>query len=142
MDESNVTWLKDVDETAHAYAYRDELVDCERSFNTIKKYVSVFKTFMAYSVHKGWMPCTRAVGSRSSLASVPFHQSGDREVRSGAVTASLVVRRSNRRGGITIYLEDVEVRQCKSKDTVKTYRTTLRRFEKMMDESNVTWLKD
>ncbi|MGY0205282.1 hypothetical protein ACW7EJ_17870, partial [Acinetobacter soli] len=42
---------------------------------------------------------------------------------------------------ITIYLEDVEVRQCKSKDTVKTYRTTLRRFEKMMDESNVTWLK-
>jgi len=55
MDESNVTLLKDVDETAHAYAYRDELVDCERAFNTIKKYVSVLKTFMAYSVHKGWI---------------------------------------------------------------------------------------
>ncbi|KAB2865287.1 MAG: tyrosine-type recombinase/integrase [Exiguobacterium chiriqhucha] len=55
MDESNVTLLKDVDETAHAYAYRDELVDCERAFNTIKKYVSVIKTFMAYSVHKGWI---------------------------------------------------------------------------------------
>ncbi|WP_214800005.1 tyrosine-type recombinase/integrase [Exiguobacterium sp. s50] len=55
MDESNVTFLKDVDETAHAYAYRDELVDCERAFNTIKKYVSVLKTFMAYSVHKGWI---------------------------------------------------------------------------------------
>lgn len=55
MDESNVALLKDVDETAHAYAYRDELVDCERAFNTVKKYVSVLKTFMAYSVHKGWI---------------------------------------------------------------------------------------
>lgn len=55
MDEANVTWLKDVDETVHAYAYRDELVDCERAFNTIKKYVSVLKTFMAYSVLKGWI---------------------------------------------------------------------------------------
>ncbi|ERG67721.1 tyrosine-type recombinase/integrase [Exiguobacterium chiriqhucha] len=55
MDEANVTLLKDVDETAHAYAYRDELVDCERAFNTIKKYVSVLKTFMAYSVEKGWI---------------------------------------------------------------------------------------
>lgn len=55
MDEWNVTLLKDVDENAHAYAYRDELVDCERAFNTVKKYVSVLKTFMAYSVHKGWI---------------------------------------------------------------------------------------
>lgn len=55
MDESNVTFLKDVDETAHAFAYRDELVDSERAFNTIKKYVSVLKTFMAYSVEKGWI---------------------------------------------------------------------------------------
>ncbi|WP_214833827.1 tyrosine-type recombinase/integrase [Exiguobacterium sp. s152] len=55
MDESNVTLLKDVDEIAHAYAYRDELVDCERAFNTIKKYVSVLKTFMVYSVEKGWI---------------------------------------------------------------------------------------
>lgn len=55
MDEANVTLLKDVDETAHAYAYRDELVDYERAFNTIKKYVSVLKTFMAYSVEKGWI---------------------------------------------------------------------------------------
>lgn len=55
MNESNTTLLKDVDETAHAYAYRDELVDCEFAFNTIKKYVSVLKTFMTYSVDKGWI---------------------------------------------------------------------------------------
>lgn len=43
---------------------------------------------------------------------------------------------------ISIYLEDVEFRQRKSQDTVKTYRNTLRRFEHMMGESNVTLLKD
>ncbi|MFK3988080.1 hypothetical protein [Exiguobacterium mexicanum] len=43
---------------------------------------------------------------------------------------------------ISIYLWDVEFRQRKSQDTVKTYRNTLRRFENMMDESNVTLLKD
>ena len=55
MDESNVTFLPDVDETTHAFAYRDELVDQERALNTIKKYVSVLKTFMSYSVKKGWI---------------------------------------------------------------------------------------
>ncbi|TCI63170.1 hypothetical protein EVJ21_06560 [Exiguobacterium sp. SH0S2] len=53
MDESNVLLLKDVDETAHAFMYRDELVEHELALNTIKKYVSVLKTFMSYSVAKG-----------------------------------------------------------------------------------------
>ncbi|MCT4785134.1 tyrosine-type recombinase/integrase [Exiguobacterium aestuarii] len=43
---------------------------------------------------------------------------------------------------ITRYLEDVEVRQQRSPETVKTYRNTLRRFEKMMQQSNVVFLKD
>jgi integrase/recombinase XerC/integrase/recombinase XerD len=43
---------------------------------------------------------------------------------------------------ITRYLEDVEMRQQRSPETVKTYRNTLRRFEQMMQQSSVIFLKD
>lgn len=55
MQQSNVIFLKDVDETDHAFPYRDKLVDEELAFNTIKKYVSVLKSFMTYSVARGWI---------------------------------------------------------------------------------------
>lgn len=43
---------------------------------------------------------------------------------------------------ITVYLEDLETRQQKAKKTLKSYRNTLRRFEALMHDSNVTLLKD
>ena len=55
MQQSNVIFLKDVDETDHAFPYRDKLVDEELASNTIKKYVSVLKSFMTYSVARGWI---------------------------------------------------------------------------------------
>lgn len=55
MQQSNVIFLKNVDETDHAFPYRDKLVDEELAFNTIKKYVSVLKSFMTYSVARGWI---------------------------------------------------------------------------------------
>lgn len=55
MQQENVIFLKDVEETAHAFPYRDEWVDKERAFNTTKKYVSVLKTFMTYAVNRGWI---------------------------------------------------------------------------------------
>ncbi|WP_337874126.1 tyrosine-type recombinase/integrase [Exiguobacterium sp.] len=55
MQQSNVVFLKDVDETDHAFPYRDTLVREERAHNTIKKYVSVLKTFMVYAVNQGWI---------------------------------------------------------------------------------------
>ncbi|WP_214821054.1 MULTISPECIES: tyrosine-type recombinase/integrase [unclassified Exiguobacterium] len=54
MQQSNVVFLKDVDE-AHAFSYRDKLIYEERAYNTIKKYVSVLKTFMVYAVNQGWI---------------------------------------------------------------------------------------
>lgn len=57
MQQSNVIFLKDVDETDHAFPYRDKLVDEELASNTIKKYVSVLKSFMSYSVKRGWITC-------------------------------------------------------------------------------------
>ncbi|WP_214793248.1 MULTISPECIES: tyrosine-type recombinase/integrase [unclassified Exiguobacterium] len=55
MQQSNVVFLKDVDETDHAFPYRDTFVREERAHNTIKKYVSVLKTFMVYAVNQGWI---------------------------------------------------------------------------------------
>ncbi|WP_445002573.1 tyrosine-type recombinase/integrase [Exiguobacterium alkaliphilum] len=55
MEESNVSLLKDVEETAHAFPYRDEMIDRDFSLNTVKTYVMTLKAFMNYAVGKGWI---------------------------------------------------------------------------------------